>query len=110
MVEIVEGKSQALAELCRQFRVERLYLFGSAVQGEFRAQESDLDFVVQLADREATGDYARRYLELAEALEQLFARSVALVSEPAIQNPYFRREVEATRHLVYERPREEAAV
>ena len=107
MIELVEGKRQALAELCRQFEVERLYVFGSAAQGRFRAGQSDLDFVVQLANREATGDCARRYLDLAEALEQLFQRSVDLVSEPAIRNPYFRREVEATRQLVYEGPHEE---
>jgi predicted nucleotidyltransferase len=110
MVAIVEQKKTALAELCRRYRVERLYLFGSAASGHFDAGHSDLDFLVSFADREPTGEYADRYLGLAESLEQLFHRPVDLVTEQSIRNPYFRREVESTRQLLYEQPRKETAV
>lgn len=37
------------------------------------------------------------------------AQPVDLITEEPIRNPYLRREVEATRQLVYGRPPEEAA-
>jgi predicted nucleotidyltransferase len=87
-----------------------LYLLGSGASGRFRNESSDLDFLVEMADREPTGAYADRYLGLATELETLFGRHVDLISEESIRNPYFRRELEATRRLVYGQPREKAAV
>ena len=53
--------------------------------------------------------YADRYLGLAEALAALLGRSVELVTERSIRNPYLRRAVDATRQPLYERRVEEAA-
>jgi hypothetical protein len=110
MIAVIENRKTELAELCRKFGVERLYVFGSAVSGGFNSQASDLDFLVRMTDRRPTGGYADRYLGLAEALERLFARRVDLITEQSIRNPYFHREVEASRRLVYEHSREQAAV
>jgi predicted nucleotidyltransferase len=106
----IEDKRIALAELCSRYRVDRLCLFGSAVSGRFDAQRSDLDFLISFVGREPTGEYADRYLNFAEGLERLCGRPVDLVTEQSIRNPYFRREVESTRQLIYERPHEEAPV
>jgi uncharacterized protein len=110
MVPLVEQHARELSELCRRFRVERLYLFGSAATGSFDPHQSDLDFLVQLADRGPTGGYADRYLGLAEALEALFGRPVDLVTVESIRNPFFRGEIERTCQVVYGQSREEAAV
>ena len=110
MVALVEQKKTALAELCRQYRVERLYVFGSAVMDRFDVQHSDIDFLVRFSDRQPTGEYADRYLGFAEALERLFDRPVDLVTEESTHNPFFRREVESTRQLLYEQPSEETPV
>lgn len=109
LIDVIEAKRPELTELCRRYGVERLYLFGSAATGRFKAS-SDLDFVVEMADRQPTGSYADRYFGLAEELERLFGRDVDLITEESVRNPYFRREVDATRHLVYGQPREKAAV
>lgn len=110
MVAIIEQRKTALAELCRRYGVERLCAFGSAILGHFDPRRSDLDFLVRFSDREPTGEYADRYLEFADALEQLFDRPVDLVTEESIRNPFFRREVEATRQLLYEQPGKETSV
>ncbi|MGD0815426.1 MAG: nucleotidyltransferase domain-containing protein [Verrucomicrobiota bacterium] len=101
MIALVEQKKTDLADLCRRFKVERLELFGSAATGSFQAASSDLDFIVRFS-APTTGSYLDRYLDFAEALEQLFQRPVDLVTERAIQNPCFRRNVAATRQPVYE--------
>jgi hypothetical protein len=110
MVAIVEQRKTALTELCRRYRVKRLYVFGSAVSDHFDAMRSDLDFLVHFSDRAPTGEYADRYLGFAEALERLFDRPVDVVTEESIRNPFFRREVESTRQLLYEQPSEETSV
>jgi len=109
VTELVERHRAALSDLCRRYGVERLYLFGSAASGRLQPA-SDLDFLVEMADRQPDAAYARRYLDFAEELERLFARRIDLVTEQAVRNPYLRREIQATRELVYGQSREEAAV
>jgi predicted nucleotidyltransferase len=55
--------------LCRQFRVRRLEVFGSAASGNFRPDESDLDLLVEFKESPGPG-YADRYFGLLESLEQ----------------------------------------
>ncbi len=109
VTDLIERHRSALYDLCRRHGVERLYLFGSAAAGRSE-HPNDLDFLVELADRQPTASYADRYLDLADGLERLFGRRVDLVTDQSIRNPYFRREVEATRELVYGKPRKEAPV
>jgi hypothetical protein len=99
---------ESLIEICRRFRVERLYLFGSAADGHFDSQRSDLDFLVTL-EEQPPSEYADNYLGLAQALEKLFGRSADLVTERSIRNPYFRQTVFTGRQLLYDR-RDEKAV
>jgi hypothetical protein len=109
MVRFIDRHREAMAELCRRFRVRRLYVFGSAVTDRFDSATSDLDFLVKMEDRGPTGGYVDRVLNFADALEQLFGRHVDLVTEESIRNPYFRQEIEATRQLIYEAAQQEAA-
>jgi len=103
MIPLVTHKQHELANLCLRYKVERLDLFGSAADGTFHAGTSDLDFLVRFLNPEPTGDYADRYLDLAEAMERLFQRPIDLVTEQSVRNPYIRRLVDASRQLVYER-------
>jgi predicted nucleotidyltransferase len=110
MIDLVENQKHELSELCRRFKVERLDIFGSAADGCFAPEQSDLDFLVKFSDRRPTGDYANRYLDFADALERVFDRHVDLLTEQSIRNPFLRREIEATRQVVYEESHSEAAV
>ena len=108
MIPVVANNRQAIAELCRTHGVYKLDLFGSATTGAFDPKTSDLDFVVNFWDR--SPGYANRYLRFAEALEDLLGRNVDLVTEASIQNPYFKRMVDAQRENIFEdRDREAAA-
>jgi predicted nucleotidyltransferase len=48
MIGIIDQHRAALATLCRRFHVRRLDLFGSAAEGSFNPERSDLDFLVTL--------------------------------------------------------------
>ena len=104
----IENRRVELEALCRQFRVERLELFGSAASDRFDPRSSDLDFIAAFADR-SVGGYADRYLGFAEALEALFDRRIDLLTERSIRNPIFREAVSRTRQPIYEHRGEKAA-
>ena len=94
------GKREALVELCRAYSVHRLELFGSAADQSFNPEKSDLDFLVTFEPC-TPGQHYERYFGLVEALEMLFKRPVDLVEANTLRNPYFIREVNQTRRLVY---------
>ena len=96
----VARHQEALERLCRQFHVRRLELFGSAATGSFRAEESDVDFLVEFEPL-PPGEYANAYFGLLFGLEDLFGRPIDLVSPEAITNPYFREAVEESKVLVF---------
>ena len=101
MMAMIEERKAALADLCRQFKVRRLDLFGSAAKGAFDPATSDLDFLVALDDA-SPADYTDNYFGLASGLERLFQRRVDLITERSVRNPYFRQIIEATRLAIYE--------
>jgi predicted nucleotidyltransferase len=75
-------------------------LFGSATGEHFDSCNSDLDFLVTLEDLEP-GEYAEAYFGLLEALQELFQRSIDLVVASTVKNPYFLKEIQKTRTLLY---------
>jgi predicted nucleotidyltransferase len=101
MISLLEDNRDAVADLCRQYGVQKLAVFGSAVNGTWDPEHSDLDFVVDLGGYEP--GTAGRYLDLIVAFEQLFERQVDIVTIHARTSPAFRREVEGRAQTVYER-------
>ena len=100
MSGLIEKHLGEVAALCRRYRVVRLFLFGSATRGDFDAERSDFDFLVEFESL-PRGEYADSYFGLLEDLEQLLGRPVDLVVASAIRNPYFRESVEETRTLLH---------
>ena len=97
---VVAERAEEIREICRRHGVKRLDLFGSAARDDFDPT-SDVDLLV---DFHSGSGYpgVPPYLELLQALEQLFDQDVDLVMETAIDNPYFRRSVEEDRTPLYE--------
>jgi predicted nucleotidyltransferase len=106
---LIKAKLDEVARLCRQFKVKRLELFGSAMTEVFQPKSSDLDFIVDFGDQ-SLGPWAKHFLDFADALEGLFGRKVDLIMPQSIANPYFRQAVDASRQPVYEARSEKAIV
>lgn len=87
-----------LEALCRRWKIRRLTLFGSQVSGNARP-DSDVDLLVEY-DADAAWslfDAARLQEELAE----LFGRSVDLVGERNVTNPYRLASIRHHKRLLY---------
>lgn len=99
IAEIVEHH-EMIAELCRKHHVRRLEVFGSAADGSFDPESSDLDFLVEYLPLQP-GEHYEAYFGLLEDLEEMFGRKVDLVETGAMRNPYFIRRVNESRTVVY---------
>ncbi|MDP2478913.1 MAG: nucleotidyltransferase family protein [Candidatus Palauibacterales bacterium] len=93
---MVQFDRDRLAELCREFDVERLRVFGSAARGEERPG-SDVDLI---ADFRQSKGYVE-LVELEDRLSELFGRPVDLLTENGI-SPYLRDAILATTSVLFD--------
>ena len=101
MIPLIEQHLEAIRDLCREFDVVRLEVFGSAATGDFDPDRSDVDFLVEYAPETDLGPWMKRYFDLKERLEQMLGRPVDLVMVGALRNPYFIRSVNESRRVLY---------
>ena len=85
--------------LCAKHKVNKLFVFGSVLKDTF-TNESDIDFVVDFEKLDLS-DYADNYFDLKDQLESIFNRPIDLLEEKGIRNPYFRKQIENEKHLIY---------
>jgi uncharacterized protein len=76
----IRGLAPRLAELCRQYGIAELSVFGSVARGEDRP-DSDVDL---LYVRVPGNDLGMSYFALQDDLEKLFGRSIDLVSKDGL--------------------------
>ncbi len=90
----------AIGEICRQFGIERLDVFGSAARGhDFDASASDADFLVEFTLTSDAG--LQRYFGVKEALERLLGRSVDLIEPGAVRNPFLLKSIGRSCESIY---------
>lgn len=85
--------------LCETHQVEKLYLFGSAINDNFN-DTSDIDFLVKFKTFDLK-DYFINYLDLKEQLKNLFEREIDLVEEQTLKNPYLINSINKNKSLIY---------
>ncbi|MCF0183491.1 MAG: nucleotidyltransferase domain-containing protein [Bacteroidaceae bacterium] len=85
--------------LCRQHKVDKLFVFGSVLTDRFTPQ-SDVDFAVCFSDI-SLENYADNYFSLKDGLQEALGRPIDLVEYKAISNPYFLKSIDATKQMIY---------
>lgn len=99
-MNLINNNLQKLIALCQKHKVKKLYAFGSILTPRFNDQ-SDVDILVDFNNEIDHNNYADNYFDLYNALKNLFGRNVDLVDETTIRNPYFKEELDETKHLIY---------
>jgi len=89
MHTLIEKNISEIIRICKDRKVRRLAVFGSAAGNRFDPKKSDLDLLVEF-EAMSPVDHAEQYFGLAEDLEKLFSRPIDLVPARPIRNPYFR--------------------
>jgi len=101
MIALIEKHQDAIEELCREYGVVRLELFGSAARGNFDSERSDIDFLVEYPDDYDFGLWLTRFFEFKAGLEAILNRPVDLVMTRAMRDPYFIESVNESRQVLY---------
>lgn len=105
---IIEKHFDQLAALCKKYKVDRVYAFGSVVTGTLN-ESSDIDLIVELAPLTPV-EKGENLLSLWNELEELYDREVDLLTDKPIRNPYLRKAIEESKMLIYEREGQEISV
>ena len=100
MIALIEQHRPEVALLCSRFGVQSLEVFGLAADGAFDPAHSHIDFLVEFLPGDA-GKLFDSYFGLQEALEQLFARKIDLVTTSALEKPDVLAAVNQSRQTVY---------
>ena len=98
-MKLIQRNMAEIVALCEKHKVLQLYVFGSILTDKFN-KDSDVDFIVRFKTipfEEAPSNY----FGFIDSLESLLGRDVDLVIYDSIKNPYFKRNVDRTKELIY---------
>ena len=98
-MNLIENHNKDILNLCKTHKVKSLYAFGSVLTDKFNS-ESDIDLIVDFEQLDVL-DYGDNYFNLKFSLENIFKRSVDLLEEKALKNPYFIKAVNQRKKLIY---------
>jgi hypothetical protein len=101
MISLIERNMEAIRELCQRYGVARLEVFGSAADDTFDASRSDIDFIVEFLPDSNLGPWMATYHDLRDGLIRLLGHDIDLVMSGAPKNPFFLREMNRTRKVLY---------
>lgn len=98
-MKLIENNIQKIIDLCKKHKVHKLFVFGSILTNRFN-EKSDVDLIVDFNKAEVN-DYFDNYFEFKYSLEDLLGRQIDLIEEQTIKNPYLKKNVNATKTLIF---------
>ena len=102
-MKLIELNMDKIIALCKKYKVAKLWVFGSILTPRFN-DNSDVDFSVNFDEdtinREGL-DWADIFFDFMHELEILIGRRIDLVCDDAVENKYFREELDKTKPLIY---------
>ena len=99
MNTLLSDNSLHIHTLCKNNKVKTLYVFGSILTSKFN-KDSDRDFIVDIQEQDVL-EYTPHYINLKFGLEALFDRKIDLLEQRAIKNPYFLKNINEKKQLIY---------
>ena len=79
--------------------MKKLYAFGSVLADTFN-DKSDIDLIVDFEEVDEL-EYVDNYFNFKFSLQEVLHRSIDLLEEKAIKNPYFQKSINQQRQLLY---------
>lgn len=98
-MKLIEKNIPKIIDLCKKHKVHKLFVFCSILTNRFN-DNSDIDLVVDFKKGEII-DYFENFFDLKYSLEDLLGRKIDLLEEQTIKNPYLKKNVDATKTLIY---------
>lgn len=99
MNNIIKKNIDQIKELCVNHHVNSLYAFGSVCTDKF-TDSSDIDLLISF-EKMDHADYADNYFHVADQLENILHRSVDLLTDKSLSNPFFIESINQNKLLIY---------
>lgn len=100
MINILTSNLSTLRDLFESHKIEKAYVFGSAATGNF-TDKSDIDFLLKFKAGIDPLEKGELWWNLHDTLRELFNREIDIVTENSLKNPYFIKELDETKMLIY---------
>ncbi|MCF6332227.1 MAG: nucleotidyltransferase domain-containing protein [Draconibacterium sp.] len=100
MIKIISSNINKIKVLFKTHKIEKAYVFGSAVTGKFD-EKSDLDFLIKFQPGLNPLEKGELWWNLHDTLRDFFNREIDIVTESSLKNPYFIKEIDETKELIY---------
>ena len=97
--DLIKHKEK-ITEIFRNHKIERAYVFGSALDENFN-EKSDIDFLIKFNDGLDPLEKGELWWNLHDTLRDFFNREIDIVTETSLKNPYFIKELDNTKKLIY---------
>ncbi len=94
------SKIENLDKFFVKHKIEKAYIFGSAVTDKFN-ENSDIDFLVKFKPDIPPLEKGELWWNLHDELRVYLNREIDLVTESSLKNPYFIQELNQTKRLIY---------
>ena len=98
-MKLIENHIEKLNRLCNTYHVDKMYLFGSALNSTF-SDKSDIDFLVKFKPFDLA-EYFDNYMNFKENLKNLLGRDIDLLEEQTLKNPILINSINKTKELIY---------
>ena len=98
-MKLIEKYQDQIQRLCKNHKVKSLYSFGS-VNSERFTEKSDVDLIVDF-EIEDPLEYTDNYFDLKFELERILSRSIDLLENKAVKNPFLRANIDKSKILIY---------
>ncbi|WP_029037601.1 nucleotidyltransferase family protein [Salinimicrobium xinjiangense] len=105
----VRAKLLEFTTLCRLYNVKNLYAFGSATTDQFDENTSDIDLLIEIDENDPL-ERGEKLLAVWDKLEEFFQRKVDLLTQTSVKNPILRKNIDATKVLIYDGKKQEISV
>ncbi len=100
MNKIITEHKKEVTKIFKAHKIEKAFLFGSINTKEFHAK-SDIDFLILFKKNIPPLEKGELWWNLHDKLRNLFNREIDLVTESSLKNPYFIKEINNTKELIY---------
>ena len=105
----ISNRQEDFLSLCINHHVRRLYAFGSGVSGTFDEKSSDIDLLIELEEEDPI-ERGEKLISIWDNLENFFQRKVDLLTNTSLRNPYLKKNIDATKVLIYDGSRQKVLV
>ena len=96
----ITSRLDDIRHLMQKHKVAKGYVFGSAVTEKFN-DTSDVDILVDVDASLDPVELGGHLWDLQFGLEEILGRKVDLLTSRALRNPFFKKNVESTKELIY---------